>query len=1104
MPNSKLSALCDGIIEAGWLATVVTAPLFINIYSSRSVEPDRSVLLRSIATVMAVAWFIKWIEQKGLARSATRAATRSSLLIPALCVAGVYLLTTLTSIVPRISFFGSYPRPEGAYAVLAYLVVFALIAQGLRTRAQFDRLIFTLILTSVPVALYGLVQLIGLDPFVWSREIGERISSTMGNPIFLGAFLLFPFALAVGKTIESARILQNEKRNRTALTLAIVYGGIALLHMVVLLLTASRGPFLGWVATLAFLALTLALVGRRLKWARVLIALGVLGALALGAMNIPNSPLAGFRDVPTIGRLATLAVNPGDSASARLWYWEGVARLVAPHAPLQFPGGTVDALNSVRPLIGYGPDSLYLTYNQFYPPELLRLTSYDTLIDRSHNETWDVLAASGLLGLVGYQAIFLCVFVIGLRRLGLLASPRERNWFVGLWIGLGALGVIGAIASGHANYTGLALAGGTILGVFVYLGRLTRGLAERPSATFANASAPIILTALLAGILGHYVEIQFGLTVAATREMFWVFVALVTVICDARLETEPAPIHPVPQSKRAKYSASSTFDSLPSSAVKAPAKSPPAWSSANISSALIITLVFVTLLNLFVKYVHGNRDVWDIVARGLTDTVKGSSPAILVILALTWVTAIVLMLAATPTGKRRQLALLTLLPFALAFLFAFGLALQLIQVAAFDSTVTRVENIIARAERIAALPAFFLIALGVLWMALAVTLAGARARAANTWCANKWSAVAIVPVFALAFVWLNLFSLNPIRADIFQKLGNEYDDQRDFDAAIAMHARSIMLVPAEDYYYMALGRSLALKADAVTLTNADHPTQFNEQMALESLWGLDTRQVAALNRLDLLYAAQASFLRARTLAPLFPNHTLNLARFYLPELPVNTDARTKLADRANDFYAQAIRISPNNIALWNEWAKFELEYRNNPDAAMQKLERARALDAPADATYLTLGKVYAAKKDWDNAITAYERALALKPTLDAYIALGDLHKDRGELERAAALYQQAIRDLPTAAQPYSRLAFVDYQQGNLTAAIQGYAKYIEMAPKDPNLWEAHKNLALLFKESGDLRSAIRQVELARDLAPNETKTQLDDLVKQWRAQASLH
>ncbi|MBI5566782.1 MAG: hypothetical protein HY870_17915, partial [Chloroflexi bacterium] len=65
MTNStKLSAFCERLIEAGWLAALVLAPLFFNVYSSRVFEPDKRTLVRSIALVMVGAWLLKWLEER--------------------------------------------------------------------------------------------------------------------------------------------------------------------------------------------------------------------------------------------------------------------------------------------------------------------------------------------------------------------------------------------------------------------------------------------------------------------------------------------------------------------------------------------------------------------------------------------------------------------------------------------------------------------------------------------------------------------------------------------------------------------------------------------------------------------------------------------------------------------------------------------------------------------------------------------------------------------------------------------------------------------------------------------------------------------------------
>jgi hypothetical protein len=42
----RIEAISEGIIEAGWLLALGLVPLFFNIYSSRSYEPDKVALQR--------------------------------------------------------------------------------------------------------------------------------------------------------------------------------------------------------------------------------------------------------------------------------------------------------------------------------------------------------------------------------------------------------------------------------------------------------------------------------------------------------------------------------------------------------------------------------------------------------------------------------------------------------------------------------------------------------------------------------------------------------------------------------------------------------------------------------------------------------------------------------------------------------------------------------------------------------------------------------------------------------------------------------------------------------------------------------------------------
>ena len=58
-------------------------------------------------------------------------------------------------------------------------------------------------------------------------------------------------------------------------------------------------------------------------------------------------------------------------------------------------------INLLRPLVGYGPEAMWVAFNRFYPPDLAHIEARNASPDRSHNETWDSLVVTGILGLSG-------------------------------------------------------------------------------------------------------------------------------------------------------------------------------------------------------------------------------------------------------------------------------------------------------------------------------------------------------------------------------------------------------------------------------------------------------------------------------------------------------------------------------------------------------------------------------------------------------------------------------------------------------------------------------------------------------------------------------
>ena len=131
-------------------------------------------------------------------------------IIPVTALILAYLIATLFSVTPRISWLGSYQRLQGTYSTFSYIVIFASMVANLRKRSQVDRLITTAVLSSLPVALYGVLQRYGIDPVPWGGDTTRRIAANMGNSIFVAAYLIMVFPLTVGRIVASFGAILNE------------------------------------------------------------------------------------------------------------------------------------------------------------------------------------------------------------------------------------------------------------------------------------------------------------------------------------------------------------------------------------------------------------------------------------------------------------------------------------------------------------------------------------------------------------------------------------------------------------------------------------------------------------------------------------------------------------------------------------------------------------------------------------------------------------------------------------------------------------------------------------------------------------------------------
>ena len=256
-------------MEACWLAAAAIIPLYFNLSSVQMFEPDKVFVLRLLAVLAGAAFLLKRIDRRvsGPARPGDPEPAPSLLKSPlpfsVLILATIYILSSALSIMPIQSWWGTYIRAQGTITFCCYVVLFLVVLTELRAAAQLRRLQYAIILTSVPVAAYTILQFADFDPIPWQDMFHERSMGTMGNPIFLGGYLVMVIPLTFSRMVDAVQTARSGGQTRPGLVLAACSGVALMMQLLALLFTQSRGPILG-LALSVYVCVFLFLVLRRI------------------------------------------------------------------------------------------------------------------------------------------------------------------------------------------------------------------------------------------------------------------------------------------------------------------------------------------------------------------------------------------------------------------------------------------------------------------------------------------------------------------------------------------------------------------------------------------------------------------------------------------------------------------------------------------------------------------------------------------------------------------------------------------------------------------------------------------------------------------------
>lgn len=315
------------------------------------------------------------------------------------------------------SFWSDYERMEGYVTILHLFAYFLVATTVLSTERLWKAFFQTSLGVSMVIAVSGFVE---LKSFLTAGK-GVRLDVFFGNAEYLAGYALI-------QTFIAALLMVREKASAWWRWL---YALAAIINIVILFLTATRGAILGLIGGVLLTTFLLAILEKKQKRIRQ-VSIGILATVVIlvGAFialrHMPvfehNSIFARFSTVSSSDITDLIGSLTFSSDCSKIQTDTVRSRCMVWHTAWQ---GFKE-----RPLLGWGQGNFGYVFSKYYNPGMY---DQEPWFDRAHNVLFDWMISGGALGALGYVLLYgLAIYTIWkIRSWGV----AEKSIFTGLFIG---------------------------------------------------------------------------------------------------------------------------------------------------------------------------------------------------------------------------------------------------------------------------------------------------------------------------------------------------------------------------------------------------------------------------------------------------------------------------------------------------------------------------------------------------------------------------------------------------------------------------------------------------------------------------------------------
>jgi len=416
------------VIVVGVMLLLFAIPLSFDPTAYDTFELPKITLFRILTIMVVFAWLVLSLKRGEFSVSS------SPLNRPIAAFLGISIISTIFSRNPGVSLGGLYNFYFwGLGAIIGYVLLY-IVTSTVPEETDWEDMISAILIGSVAIIIYGFIQRQGIDILEWAESPRERIWSTLGNPNFLGAYLVMVIPLALSRFLN-----KNQKEEIRAILFFLTAALFAALSF-----TLSRASWLAIIIGSFIWAASLGkkMLKRKSGW---MFALAVVVVYFAFLFVLPYRGSRGEQAV--VERAASTLDLTENSNRVRVAGWEVALQIVKRH-----------------PLLGTGLDTFKEAFLQNMGPDFEPVAGKNIIPFYAHNEFLQVASTMGLIGLVAYLWLWL-TFIVEAWRASRQSIGEEKLF----WSGLLASGVTLLIYS-QFHFSVLS----TSLLFWFYLGMLAR------------------------------------------------------------------------------------------------------------------------------------------------------------------------------------------------------------------------------------------------------------------------------------------------------------------------------------------------------------------------------------------------------------------------------------------------------------------------------------------------------------------------------------------------------------------------------------------------------------------------------------------------------